>query len=188
MAELPPELLRTLTRVANAFRASGVQFALTGGCAVYALGGPASAHDVDVLLVRQDVDAALEALRRRGLSIVDTDEDWLAKAYDGDWLVDLLFRPNERTVTPELLARAKEIQVGAVRAPVMPATDLVVDKLLTLGAHRCDFADLLPVVRALREQVDWTRVWRDTAFSPYAESFLLLVDRLGIASSWSADD
>ena len=36
------------------------------------------------------------------------------------------------------------------------------------------------MVRALREQVDWAEVRARTAASPFAEAFLLLVDRLGL--------
>jgi hypothetical protein len=38
------------------------------------------------------------------------------------------------------------------------------------------------MVRALREQVDWNRVAAATAASPYAFAFLMLLDRLGVAS------
>ena len=43
----------------------------------------------------------------------------------------------------------------SVQMPVLPATDIVVTKLMALDEHYCDFARLLPVARALREQVDW---------------------------------
>lgn len=39
---------RTLVRVGTVLRDAGVPFALTGGSAVYARGGPSSEHDVDV--------------------------------------------------------------------------------------------------------------------------------------------
>jgi len=39
---------------------------------------------------------------------------------------------------------------------------------------------VLPIARALREQVDWKQVWDRTVESPYAEAFLLLLKRLDI--------
>lgn len=181
MSELPTALLQTLTRTTNALRAAEVPFALAGGLGVYARGGPFSEHDVDVLIRAEDAETALKALEGWGMTRSDPNEDWLVKAYDDGLLVDLLFRPNERPVRRELLDEAEEIRVGPVSAPVMPASFLLVDKLLVLGPHRCDLAGLLPVARALREQVDWPRVRRETAGSPYAEAFLLLVERLGVA-------
>jgi hypothetical protein len=65
---------------------------------------------------------------------------------------------------------------------VAPATDIVADKLLSLGAQHCDFGWILPAARALREQIDWAALRARTEHHPYAEAFLLLADRLGISS------
>jgi hypothetical protein len=173
-------LLRTAARVARALRSVDVPFVLTGGCAVYARGGPATSHDVDVLIRESDLPAAVGALVAEGMRAADTPLDWLSKVYDGDALVDLLFRPNQRPVTDEVLARAEDVRVGASCLPIATATDLMVDKLLVFGPHRCDFAAILPIARALREQIDWSKVREETAESPFAEAFLLLVERLGI--------
>jgi hypothetical protein len=36
------------------------------------------------------------------------------------------------------------------------------------------------LARSLREQIDWARVRHETAQSPYAEAFLVLLDRLQV--------
>jgi len=174
------DLLRTVARVAAALRDAGVRFALTGGCAAYARGGPATEHDVDVLIRRGDADAAVGALVAAGMRAEEPPEDWLTKVYDGDRLVDLLFRPNERPVTDEVLDRAEDLQVGSVVVPVQGATDVLIGKLLVLGPHRCDFSEPMEVARALREQIDWPAVAAESAGSPYVEAFLLLANRLRI--------
>jgi hypothetical protein len=38
----------------------------------------------------------------------------------------------------------------------------------------------LPLARSLREQIDWDRVRKETTASPYAEAFLVLLDRLDV--------
>ncbi|ACU35746.1 nucleotidyltransferase [Actinosynnema pretiosum subsp. pretiosum] len=180
MSGLQDELLRTLTKVAKALRAEGIPFALAGGCAVYARGGPSTEHDADILVREEDAAEAVRALVAVGMRAAEPPEDWLLKVYDGDLLVDLLYRPNELPVTTETLERAEELQVGSVVLPVMPATEVMIGKLLVLDGHRCDFSALLPFARALREQIDWEKVREATGHSPYAESFLLLVERLDI--------
>ncbi|SFR11478.1 Uncharacterised nucleotidyltransferase [Lentzea waywayandensis] len=180
MSGLQDELLRTLVKVANALRSAEIPFALTGGCAGYARGGPASEHDVDLLVRPEDATEAVRVLVKRGLRAAEPPEDWLLKVYDGDSLVDLLFRPNERLVTDEILAMAEEMPVGSVMLPVMPATFVLSSKLLVLDGHRCDFSELLPFARALREQIDWEQVREETKESPYAEAFLMLIERLDI--------
>jgi hypothetical protein len=83
-------------------------------------------------------------------------------------------------VTSDIFDRVDQLEVGSVQMPVLAATDLVVTKLLTYRDHYCDFATSLPMVRALREQVDWPAVRDRTARSPYAEAFVFLADRLGL--------
>ncbi|MEU4806164.1 nucleotidyltransferase family protein [Actinosynnema sp. NPDC023587] len=183
MSGVQDQLLRTLVKAANGLREQGIPFALTGGCAVYARGGPATEHDVDILVREEDAKPAVSALVAAGMRAADAPEDWLLKVYDGDSLVDLLFRPNELPVTDETLARAEALAVGSVTLPVMSATDVMVSKLLVLDGHRCDFSELLPFARALREQIDWAHVIDATAHSPYAEAFLVLTERLNLRST-----
>lgn len=173
-------LQATIVRVVSALKEAEVPFALTGGSAVYARGGPPTTHDVDVLVCEERVPDAVRALVDAGMRAEDPPEDWLTKVFDDDWLVDIIYRPNERVVTPEVLAAAEPMRVGAIEAPVRLATDILVDKLLVLGPHRCDLGEVLPVARALREQVNWRRVQEETRDSPYAAAFLLLGTRLGI--------
>jgi hypothetical protein len=84
-------------------------------------------------------------------------------------------------VESDLVDRAEEMPVLSVIMPVLGATDIVVTKLMAWDEHYCDFARLLPVARALREQVDWPRVAREVAANDFAVVFLQLLDRLGVA-------
>jgi hypothetical protein len=58
---------------------------------------------------------------------------------------------------------------------------VLTQKLRALHEHHCDFAPLLPVVRAVREQVDWEKVCAATVDNDFAAAFLMLTDRLGIS-------
>jgi Uncharacterised nucleotidyltransferase len=174
-------LLETLKTVAVLFKQEGIPFAVGGSYGVYARGGPASEHDVDVMVMEADMERAVRLLISRGFRSEDPPEDWLIKVYDDDRLVDLIYRPSERAVDEAMLARSDELPVGSVRMPVLPATDLLVNKLLAFSEHYCDLAGVLPLARALREQIDWDAAWEESASSPYAEAFLLLCARLGIA-------
>jgi hypothetical protein len=180
-AVVDADLLETVKKAAVELKRADVPFALCGGWAVYARGGPRSEHDADFALLERDVPKAVDALTAAGFT-ADTDapEDWLAKVWDRGNLVDLIFRLSGEPVTEEILGRVESIEVGSMQMPVLSATDLVVTKLLTYRDHYCDFATSLPMVRALREQVDWPDVRERTTQSPYAEAFLLLADRLGL--------
>jgi Uncharacterised nucleotidyltransferase len=171
-------LLETLKKVAVELKRAEISFALCGSWAAYARGGPRSEHDADFALQEQDVPRALDVLEKAGFSVGDATEDWLAKVYDGEHLVDLIHRLSGKPVTADMVSDCEHLEVGSVRMPVLSATDLVIAKLLSFQHHHCDFAWALPTVRALREQVDWAEVRRQTQHSPFAEAFLLLADRL----------
>jgi hypothetical protein len=176
-------LVNTLKRVAAIFKQADVPFALGGSFAVYAHGGYSSDHDVDFMIREQDVDRALEELTAAGFTSERPPEDWLVKVYDDGRMVDLIFRPVETPVTDETLAECVVRPVDAIQMPCLSATQLMVHKLLSFSQHYCDFARGLPVARSLREQIDWTRVRQETADSPYAEAFLILLDRLDVVSA-----
>jgi len=173
-------LATTLKRVASTLKAADIPFALGGSFAVYAHGGHSSDHDVDFLLREQDKEQALAELSKVGFRTEQPPEDWLVKVYDEDRMVDLIYRPVESPVTDETLHDTEQISVEAIFMPVISATQLMIHKLLSYSQHHCDFATGMPVARSLREQIDWTRVRRETINSPYAEAFLVLLDRLDV--------
>lgn len=179
--EVTDAILDTLKRAGSGLKEVGVRFALAGGCAGYARGAAPSLHDVDFALVEEDVPLALKTLENMGFRTERPPEDWLVKAFDeDDVLVDLIFQLADRPVTPEMISRATMINTAALSLPVLEATDLVISWILPLSEHSCDYSGLLPTVRALREQVDWDRVAGVAESSPYASTFLVLLERLDV--------
>lgn len=173
-------LATTLKRVASVLKQAEIPFALGGSFAVYAHGGHSSDHDVDFMIREQDKERALEELAAIGFEVEQPPEDWLVKVYEEGRMVDLIYRPVESPVTDATLADSVVRPVEAIAMPVLSATQLMVHKLLSYTQHYCDFATGLPVARSLREQIDWERVRRETTQSPYAEAFLVLLDRLDV--------
>ncbi|MEN3534610.1 nucleotidyltransferase family protein [Microbispora sp. NPDC004025] len=179
--EVTDAILETLKRAGAGLKEAGVRFALAGGCAGYARGAAPSLHDVDFALVEEDVPLALKTLESLGFRTAKPPEDWLVKAFDEEGvLVDLIFSLADRPVTEAMIARAEPINTAALSLPVLEATDLVISWILPLSEHACDYGSLLPMVRAMREQVDWDRVASVAAPSPYASTFVTLLERLHI--------
>jgi len=176
------ELLSSMKRAAGALRDSGIPFALGGGLAVWARGGPRTEHDVDFFVKPEDAERAQTILAGIGMRAERPPEGWLLKCYDGDILIDLVFQPRGGPVDDELLGRAEELDVYAVTMPVAALEDVVVTKLLALNEQNLDYSTVLETARAVREQLDWDEVRRRTADSPYAKAFLTLVEELGVAT------
>ena len=176
------ELLETLKHASAALREAEVRHALGGGLAIWARGGPETEHDVDFFVPPDDVDRALRALEDAGFRTEEPPEGWLKKAWRGKVLVDLIYDPTGVTVDDEFLSRAEELEVHAIRLPVMTAEDVLVTKLLAIREHEVDYDSVLEVARTVREQIDWDDVRTRTADSPYAKAFFTLVDELGVSA------
>src|SRR5439155_10734669 len=90
-------LLDALKRAAAVLRDHDVDFALAGGFAVYARGGPETDHDVDFVLRRDDAEQALALLVEAGFRAERPPEGWLYKVCDDEGaLIDPIFAPNNR--------------------------------------------------------------------------------------------
>jgi predicted nucleotidyltransferase len=178
------QLLESMKRAAAVLRDNEVPFALAGGLAIYARGGPATEHDIDFLVRADDAEHALDLFARAGYRTERPPEGWLFKAFDDNSgsMIDLIFSPNRTPeVVPELLERADELEIHAITLNVMTVTDVLATKLLTLKEHEVDYEDVLEITRNCREQVDWDLLRTRTERSPYAKAFFTLVDELGLA-------
>lgn len=199
MPDRQERLRDALKRAASALKEHGPPFALAGSYALWVHGSPEPAHDVDLAVAEDDADAAAGTLEAAGFTVERPAEDWLFKAHFDDAhlddaeidrvqqrdpngvVVDVLHRLNGKAIDRELLTHSDEHEVLAIRMPVLRPTDLLIVKLCSLSEHYCDFATLLPIVRAVREQLDWARIRTETADNDFAAAFLFLTDRLGIS-------
>jgi len=179
------DLLTAMKRAAAALRDHELEFALAGGLAVYARGGPETDHDVDFLIRQRDADRALEVLGNEGFRCERPPEGWLYKVYDdNESLIDLIFAPNNRPeAVDEILARADELEVFAITMKVMSATDVLASKLLAMKEHVVDYEAPLEIARACREQIDWDVLRHRTGDHPFAKAFFTLAEELDLVGS-----
>jgi hypothetical protein len=184
VGEVQRDLREALKLVAVSLKEGDAPFALTGGYALWARGGPEPEHDVDFMVAEADAPTVMARLAEQGLQVVQPPEDWLFKVFVGEGsaqvMVDILFRSAGVTVERDHFEGVDEIEVESVAMPVLPATTLMSDKLNAMEEHACDFGKALPAARAVREQVDWAVVRAETKENDFAYAFLVLLERLGI--------
>jgi hypothetical protein len=175
------DLRDALKHAASALKADGPEFALAGSYALWAYGGPEPVHDVDFVVAEEDTEAAALTLEKAGFQIDRTPEDWLFKAcVEQQFVIDVLHQLNGIPVNADVIAAAEQLDVLAIRMRVLSPTHVLTEKLNSLNEHHCDFAALLPAVRAVRERVNWDRLRAETVENDFAVAFLVLTDRLGI--------
>ena len=175
-----PELIDAMKVAAAALKDADVPFLLGGGLAGWARGGPPTEHDVDLFVKEGDAERALDALVAAGLKPERPPEGWLLKAYHGDTMVDLIFRPSGGPIDDGHFERAEEIDVMAQPIRVASLGDVMVTKLMSLTEQEPDFSSVLEIARSLREQIDWDFVREHTSSSPFAKAFFTLIEELGI--------
>jgi hypothetical protein len=165
-----------------------VPFLLGGSLASWARGGPETRHDLDLMIKEEDVDRALDALEGAGMRPERPPEEWLVKAWDGDVLVDLIFWPKGLPIDDDVIARGEEMSVLSMEMRVMAIEDVLITKLMAIDEHHIRFESLLPIARALREQIDWEHVRSATGESPFARSFFVLLEGLGVIAPQLAQE
>lgn len=178
-------LLTTMKQAGGTLNDAGIPWALGGGLACWARGGPETEHDVDFLVRPEDAERAQQALGDIGFRTEKPPEGWLLKAFDDDAgvMIDLIFSPQDGPVTHELLEQAELLEVHAMRMRVARLEDVLVQKLLALSEQRPDYSSVLELARALREQVDWDEVRARTSESPFARAYFTLLGELEIVSA-----
>jgi len=176
------DLEDALKKSAAALRGAGVPFLLGGSLASWARGGPETRHDLDLMIKPADVERAIAALEEAGLRPEDPPEEWLMKAWDGNTLVDLIYRPKGIPVDDTLIERGEVMSVLGMEMRVMALEDVLVTKLMALSEHSLRYESLLAISRALREQVDWADVRARTSDSPFAQAFFVMLEGLGVVA------
>jgi nucleotidyltransferase DUF2204 len=179
-AENFPELIDSMKRAAAALRDAGVPYVLGGGLAAWARGGPPTEHDVDFFVHERDAGRALEALVEAGMKPEQPPEDWLLKAWDGETLIDLIFRPAGGAIDDGYFERAESVEVASQTMLVASLGDVLTTKLLALNEQEPDLSSVLELARSLREQIDWDFVRERTGDSAFARAFFTLIEELDI--------
>lgn len=145
-----------------------VPFLVGGSHAFYHYTGIVrTTKDFDLFLKRADLDRAIAALGESGYRTELSFPHWLAKAVYGEDFVDLVFNSGNGAcpVDDEWFTYAVEAQVLGFPVKLMPAEELLWQKAFVMDRERFDGADVLHLLVAYSERLDWQRVLR--RFEPH---------------------
>jgi predicted nucleotidyltransferase len=148
-------LLAVLDEVVAAMRAADITYLLMGGLAASALGRARRVTDIDIFVRDGDVPRILDALEASGFETMVVSQNWLAKAFKHDVLVDVIWRSTHDIVLDEeILEHAVEVDIHGCTLPCVAPEDLIVMKAVATGEDTARYwHDALGLLR--REDLDW---------------------------------
>jgi hypothetical protein len=165
---------------ANALRIlnlSHVKYVVAGAAAVgFYTGLWRDTKDLDLFLVPDDVTAALTALAANGYTVETPAPHWLAHAFCGAFYVDLIhgFGGWRATIDEQWYDRGQPATVLGQPVRISPVEDLIWIKAYVAHRERFDGADILHLVNACHESIDWLHLLR--RFEPCWQLLLFYVN------------
>jgi hypothetical protein len=165
---------RVYQHVMSLARAQGLRFVIGGGLAVAAYTGNwRNTKDLDLYTVPTDRDALIQVTLDAGLSDLyprsPYDRRWIYRAVCGNTIIDIIWAmANQRAqVDEQWLREGGVINIRNERLDVVPAEEMVWNKLYVLQHDRCDWGDVLNLLYAVGDGLDWEylmeRMGDDTA-------------------------
>jgi hypothetical protein len=164
-ARIPDPEWSVYHRVIQEARAAGIPFAFGGAfaTAVYT-GDLRNTKDFDFYILPSGRPAMIEAISRSGLQDyydrLPYDRSWIYRASQGDIIVDAIWAmANQRTaVDSRWLTLGPEVILRGERLRSIPIEELIWSKLYVLQRDRSDWGDVLRLLAAQAESVDWNRL------------------------------
>ena len=116
--------------------------------------------DFDVFLRRDDLTRAMDALNGAGYRTELTFPHWLAKAKQGNDVVDLVFSSGNGVccVDDTWFQFATEADVLGMPVKFAPVEELLWQKSFVMERERYDGADIAHILRTCGDSLDWDRL------------------------------
>lgn len=156
------EQVRQLYRRAlDALNASRIPFAVGGA---YALGVHTGIHretkDLDLFTLPERADDVLSLFSELGLPSKMVARHWLGKVTWNDAVIDIIFgfRNGIGQVDATWFDHVREAPVAGTSAPVLAPEEMIWSKAFVAERHRYDGADIVHLIRAGADVMDWPRM------------------------------
>lgn len=139
-----------------------VPFVVGGAFAVYHYTGKwRDTHDIDIFTTPEHVPAAIEAISAIGFKDLGEqavgDRGWIYHGIRDDIIVDVIWQfANRIAVVDETwLESAETGEFLGLEVAFPPVEYLSWSKIFTLNRHRCDWPDVMNLIRSTCERFNW---------------------------------
>jgi hypothetical protein len=161
-ARLSAEEKQWFVRAMRVLEQAGVPFMVAGAFGLYHhTGFWRGTKDLDLLVLPAHREIAIEAVRSIGLrDLFDQepyDREWIFRATREGVIVDLIWKlaNKEDEIDPQWLDRSSPGELFGVPVRCVSAADICWMKLFVFQRSRCDWPDIINVVRGTRGNLDW---------------------------------
>lgn len=156
--ELRPETADFYRRALRTLVDAQVPF-LVGGAFAHACftGIRRWTKDLDLFIQRADYDRVASLMQTQGWRAEITYPHWLAKVYDGEDFIDLIFNSGNGVTPVDEKWFRDNVEAEVLGVPVRLANveDGLLSKAFIMERERFDGADIAHLLRANAEHVDW---------------------------------
>jgi hypothetical protein len=161
--------------------AKGLSFAVGGGIAfsLYA-GHRRNTKDLDLFVLASQHEPILQLMHNSGFEEYTEfpyDRSWSYRGVRNGFILDILWRMlNDRAPIDESwMTRGWEVETRGVPLRLLPVEELIWTKLYIVHRDRCDWPDILVLLGARGEHLDWKHLlWRVGDDAPLLGSVLSL--------------
>lgn len=159
----PPEQEQLFRDVLRFMNQKGIPYAVSGTFALHEHTGIwRQTKDMDLFVTPGDMRRALELFKAAGYETWVKDPVWLGKVVRGKHFVDLITGMSNAVlqVDKSWIERGVEADVSGIPSRVLGAEELLASKIFVVRRERFDGADVVHIIYAMRDLLDWSRVFQ----------------------------
>jgi hypothetical protein len=148
-------------RTMQALNEASLPFLVGGGYALgHYTGVERDTKDFDIFVRREEYDAIMEVLSQHGYHTELTFPHWLGKATCEHGYVDVIFNSGNGVarVDDRWFEHASEGEAFGVAIKLCPVEETIWSKAFIMERERYDGADVMHLILACAEQIDWARL------------------------------
>lgn len=149
----------------EAICSSGVPFMMGGAFAVcHYTGWWRNTHDIDIYVTHDNVARAADALESVGFMDIGEqaagDRQWIYHTAKNGLIFDVIWRFANLAnyITPSWFERASAGEFLGLDLQFLPLEELVWIKVFVINRHRCDWPDVMRIIQAQCQSLDWDRL------------------------------
>ncbi len=149
--------------VLETLNASSTEFLIGGAYALNRYTGiNRHTRDLDIFIRRKDLDTISDALQAAGYTTELAFPHWLAKVHLNGAYIDLIFSSGNgiAEVDDAWFEHANDAPVLGIPTKICPAEEMIWSKAFIMERERYDGADIIHLLRARGDQLDWQRLFR----------------------------